>query len=132
MFWSLLSDTIDLTQSAQDDLVVISPFLGEGAYNKLRPALRTAAGNGATITLMTRYLTYGDEHADVEFNREFADALAFDDELSEVAFYEYVDNVPRENRNRRPQPSIPRNSESNAQGLGRQPRTWRDFPRRDS
>jgi len=92
MFRSLLSDTIDLIQSAEDNLVLISPFLSEGAYDRLRPALRTAAGNGATITLITRYLTYGDEYANVEFNREFADALALDDELSEVAFYEYVDD----------------------------------------
>jgi phosphatidylserine/phosphatidylglycerophosphate/cardiolipin synthase-like enzyme len=87
---SLLSETIELIQRAEDELVLMSPFLAEEAYDQLRPALRTAAGNGATLTLITRYLTYAE---DKEWNREFVECVRNDSDLaSSLRTYEYTDD----------------------------------------
>lgn len=90
MFEPLLSNTVELVKSAEESLTLISPFLSEEAFDQLRPALRTAVGNGADVTLVTRYLTYRD---DKRWNREFADALLTDDVLGEsVRCYEYIND----------------------------------------
>jgi phosphatidylserine/phosphatidylglycerophosphate/cardiolipin synthase-like enzyme len=66
----------------------MSPFLSQQAYKRLRPALHTATHNGASISLITRYLTYGKE----DYNREFARAVHQDDSLTpHTTFYEYID-----------------------------------------
>ncbi|WP_336021523.1 phospholipase D-like domain-containing protein [Halobellus salinisoli] len=89
MFEALHGNILELIRSAEDTLVLMSPFLSEDAYNRLRPALVTAADNGADITLITRYLTYGDE----DYNREFVRAVLNDDRLApQVTTYEYIDD----------------------------------------
>lgn len=89
MFEPLHGNLLDLIRSADDDLMLMSPFLSQRAYERLRPALHTAADNGADITLITRYLTYGDE----DYNREFARAVQDDDRLApRTTNYEYIDD----------------------------------------
>lgn len=89
MFEPLLSHTIELIQSAEHNLALMSPFLSEEAYERLQPALHTAAGQGADITLITRYLTYGDK----DYNREFAKRVLADEALAPVTTcYEYIDD----------------------------------------
>lgn len=89
MFEALHSNLLELIRFAEDTLVLMSPFLSVDAYDRLRPALITAADNGADITLITRYLTYGDEN----YNREFVRAVLDDDRLSRhVTAYEYIDD----------------------------------------
>jgi len=89
MFEPLHGNLLELIRSADDDLVLMSPFLSEQAYERLRPALITAADNGADITLITRYLTYGDE----DYNREFTRAVLGDERLkSQLTVYEYIDD----------------------------------------
>lgn len=89
MFEPLHGNLLKLIRSANDDLVLMSPFLSEQAYERLRPALITAADNGADITLITRYLTYGDE----DFNREFTREVADDRRLAPATtYYEYIDD----------------------------------------
>jgi phosphatidylserine/phosphatidylglycerophosphate/cardiolipin synthase-like enzyme len=89
MFETLHGNLLELIRSAEDSLVLMSPFLSEDAYDRLRPALITAADNGADITLITRYLTYGDEG----YNREFVGAVLDNDRLAnQVTVYEYIDD----------------------------------------
>jgi len=89
MFEGLHGSLLELIRSAENTLVLMSPFLSEDAYDRLRPALITAAENGADITLITRYLTYGDEN----YNREFVRAVLDNDRLAhQVTAYEYIDD----------------------------------------
>lgn len=89
MFEPLHGNLLELIRSAEDDLVLMSPFLSERAYERLRPALHTAADNGADITLITRYLTYGEE----DYNRQFVRVVRDDARLApQTATYEYIDD----------------------------------------
>ncbi|SFG00705.1 PLD-like domain-containing protein [Halopelagius inordinatus] len=89
MFEPLHGNLLNLIRSADDDLVLMSPFLSERAYERLRPALHTATDNGASITLITRSLTYGE----TEYNRGFARAVHDDARLApHTTTYEYIDD----------------------------------------
>ncbi len=89
MFEPLHGNLLNLIRSAEDNLVLMSPFLSERAYERLRPALHTAADNGANITLITRSLTYGNK----DYNREFARSVRDDDRLAPyTTTYEYIDD----------------------------------------
>lgn len=85
----LLSHAIELIQSASDHLVLMSPFLSEEAYTQLRPALHTATGAGASISLITNRLTYDDR----DYNRMFTHRLLDDSKLAPVTTcYEYIND----------------------------------------
>jgi|AntDeeMinimDraft_6_1070357.scaffolds.fasta_scaffold00576_5 phosphatidylserine/phosphatidylglycerophosphate/cardiolipin synthase-like enzyme len=87
-FYPLLSGTIELIQTAEEEVVLMSPFLSEEAFDQLRGALRTATGNGASITLITNSLTYGKE----DYNRTFTRCLLNDEKLGPVTTcFEYID-----------------------------------------
>lgn len=89
MFEPLHGNLLNLIRSAEDELVLMSPFLSKRAYERLRPALHTAADNGASITLITRSLTYGNKH----YNREFVRAVHNDERLApQTTTYEYIDD----------------------------------------
>lgn len=89
MFEPIHGNLLELIRSASDRLVLMSPFLSERAYERLRPALHTAAANGASIVLITNALTYGDD----DYNREFAQAVLTDDRLADATtVYEYIDD----------------------------------------
>ncbi len=90
MFEGLHGNLLALIRSADDDLVLMSPFLSERAYERLRPALHTATDNGASITLITRSLTYDEDN---DYNREFARAVRNDERLAPyTTTYEYIDD----------------------------------------
>lgn len=87
-FDPLLSGTVELIQSAEEDVVLMSPFLSEEGFERLQGALRTASGNGASISLITNSLTYGKE----DYNRTFTRRLLGDDRLAPATTcYEYID-----------------------------------------
>lgn len=89
MFEALHGSLLEVIRSAEDTLVLMSPFLSEDAYDRLRPALITAVDNGADIMLITRYLTYGDE----DYNREFVHSVLDNNRLAHhVTTYEYIDD----------------------------------------
>ena len=89
MFEPLHGNLLDLIRSADDELVLMSPYLSKQAYNRLRPALHTATDNGAAVTLITRSLTYGDN----EYNRQFVHAVRDDDNLvPHTTYYEYINH----------------------------------------
>lgn len=87
---TLHTNMLALIRSANEDLVLLSPFLSEHAFERLRPALHTAAGNGAALTVITRYLTYGDDKDMAEHNRAFANRVLADEVLaSRTRCYQY-------------------------------------------
>jgi len=89
MFEPIHGNLLELIRSASDRLVLMSPFLSKRAYERLRPALHTAAANGATIVLITNALTYGDN----DYNCEFTQAVLTDDRLANTTtVYEYIDD----------------------------------------
>lgn len=88
-FDSILTESLELIKKADEHLWLVSPYLSEEAFEKLKPALQTAVNQGATISLLTRYLTYGDD--DAEYNREFARRLMGVSELTaNTRLYEYI------------------------------------------
>lgn len=89
MFAPLHGNLLNLIRSADERLVLMSPFLSERAYERLRPAIHTAVDNGADIALITNALTYGDN----DHNRDCARSLLTDDRIGPHATaYEYVDD----------------------------------------
>ncbi|AFZ73743.1 phospholipase D-like domain-containing protein [Natronobacterium gregoryi] len=91
MFKALHDNMLSLIRSAEDNLVLMSPFLSERAYRRLRPALHTATDNGADVTVITRYLTYGGD--DGEYNRKFVTEVLEDRYLGNyTTCYEYIDD----------------------------------------
>lgn len=85
----LVTQTDDLIKSATDEVVVMCPFLSSSGYRSMRGALRTARGNGASITLITNALTYGE----YDGNQQFTTNLLDDDDLQPVTqCYEYAEN----------------------------------------
>jgi len=90
-FDNLLTELMEVIKTAETHLWLISPYLSEPAFDRLRPALRTAVDRGATISVLTRYLTYGDD--DYEFNRTFARCISDDSQIaSRTSLYEYVND----------------------------------------
>ena len=89
MFEPIHGNMLELIRSASDQLVLMSPFLSKRAYERLRPALHTAVANGASISLITNSLTYGDE----DYNRDCAQAVLADDRLHDATrVYEYIND----------------------------------------
>jgi phosphatidylserine/phosphatidylglycerophosphate/cardiolipin synthase-like enzyme len=79
-FEALHERMLALIRSANDRLVLVSPFVSKKAFERLRPALQTAADNGAILTVVTRYLTYENGESMVGHNRGFVHEV-LDDEL---------------------------------------------------
>lgn len=89
MFEPLHGNLLELIRSAENNLVLMSPFLSERAYERLRPALHTAADNGASITLITHSLTYGEK----DYNRDFVHSVSNDEHLAPyTTTYEYIND----------------------------------------
>lgn len=89
-FEDLLSGILGVIKQAMSHVWIVSPFLSTEAFNRLRPALLSAVDNGSSISLVTRYLTYGGD--DGKYNREFANEL-LDSKLGDsVTLYEYIND----------------------------------------
>lgn len=90
-FDNLLTELVELIKTAETHLWLVSPYLSEPAFERLRPALQTATDRGATISVLTRYLTYGSD--DYEFNRDFARCILSDPQIApQTTLYEYVND----------------------------------------
>lgn len=90
-FESILTESLELIKSAEDHLWLVSPYLSEEVFERLEPALKTAVNRGASISLLTRYLTYGD--GDGEYNREFVQEMVDVPEIaSRTTLYEYIND----------------------------------------
>jgi len=89
-FNDLLTGVLDVIKNASSHVWIVSPFLSVEAFDRLRPALLSAVDRGSTVTLVTRYLTYGGE--DGEFNRKFTHELLDSPCGDNVRLYEYVND----------------------------------------
>jgi len=90
-FDNLLTELMEMIKTAETHLWLISPYLSEPAFERLQPALHTAVDRGASISVLTRYLTYGND--DYEFNRTFARCISDDSQISpQLKLYEYVND----------------------------------------
>lgn len=89
-FNDLLTGVLDIVKNASSHVWIVSPFLSDEAFERLRPALLSAADRGSSISLVTRYLTYGGK--DGEFNREFTHHLLDSPCGKSVRPYEYIND----------------------------------------
>jgi len=89
-FNNLLTGVLDIIKNASSHVWIVSPFLSAEAFERLRPALLSAVDQGSSISLVTRYLTYGGEEG--EFNREFTHNLLDSPCGSNVRLYEYIND----------------------------------------
>lgn len=81
---------LDLLRTAQDEVVILSPFFTPEVLDQLAPSLEAAAERGAAIRIITRSLTYGDEPTG---NRQFLRRLLSDETVAaRTHLYEYVDS----------------------------------------
>ncbi|KAA9400783.1 phosphatidylserine/phosphatidylglycerophosphate/cardiolipin synthase family protein [Haloarcula sp. CBA1131] len=85
---SLVVRLVELIASAQEEILILNPFFTEQAFgNVVRPVVN-ALDRGVTVTLVTRYLTYGSDEDSREFVREVSSerqALG-----GELELYEYI------------------------------------------
>lgn len=89
-FDDLLTGVLEVIKDASSHVWIVSPFLSAEAFDRLRPALLSAVDRGSSISLVTRYLTYGGE--DGEYNREFTRQLLDSPCGDNVSLYEYVND----------------------------------------
>ncbi|MBX0303728.1 phospholipase D-like domain-containing protein [Haloarcula salinisoli] len=89
-FNDLLTGVLDIIKNASSHVWIVSPFLSAEAFERLRPALLSAVDRGSSISLVTRYLTYGGQ--DGEFNREFTHHLLDSPCGNNVRLYEYIND----------------------------------------
>ncbi|WP_049984168.1 phospholipase D-like domain-containing protein [Halorubrum sp. BV1] len=89
-FDDLLTGVLEVIKDASSHVWIVSPFLSAEAFDRLRPALLSAVDKGSTISLVTRYLTYGGD--DGEYNREFTRQLLDSPCGDNVSLYEYVND----------------------------------------
>lgn len=81
---------LDLLRTAQEEVVILSPFFTPEVLDQLGPPLEASAGRGVTIRIITRSLTYGDEPTG---NRQFLRRLLSEETVAaQTHLYEYVDS----------------------------------------
>jgi len=84
---SLVVRLTDLLHETDKELVILNPFFTEHAFSNTVYPVVSALQRGVSVTLITRYLTYGDDGDAREFVRRLQ-AAAQDGNL---ACYEYID-----------------------------------------
>lgn len=90
-FGNLPSRLRELFYSAEKRIVIINPFFSSMIIDKIIPSLRKAAKNGATIIIITRYLTY--EVVEKPYNSRFIQNLLDDEDIKQaVRLYEYTND----------------------------------------
>jgi phosphatidylserine/phosphatidylglycerophosphate/cardiolipin synthase-like enzyme len=90
-FGNLPSKLRELFYSADRRIVIINPFFSSMIIDKIKPSLKEAAKNGASIIIITRYLTY--ETDDKPYNSRFVRNLLEEEEIREsVRLYEYTND----------------------------------------
>jgi phosphatidylserine/phosphatidylglycerophosphate/cardiolipin synthase-like enzyme len=90
-FGNLPSKLRELFYSAERRIVIINPFFSSMIIDKIKPSLKEAAKNGASIIIITRYLTY--EIDDKPYNSRFVRNLLDEEEIMEsIRLYEYTND----------------------------------------
>jgi phosphatidylserine/phosphatidylglycerophosphate/cardiolipin synthase-like enzyme len=90
-FGRLTLELKDIISSAEHRIIIMNPFFSSLALDQIRPALSRAVKNGATIEIITRYLTY--KTAENQYNSRFIRNLLEETEIAdEITLYEYTDD----------------------------------------
>lgn len=92
---SLVVRLVELIASANEEIVILNPFFTERAFGNVVSPVANALNRGVSVTLVTRYLTYGSD----DDSRAFVKELFSECSLSggELQLYEYID--PDEGQN---------------------------------
>jgi len=85
---SLAVRFVELVASADEEIVILNPFFTERAFGNIVSPVVNALDRGVSVTLITRYLTYGSDGD----SRDFVDAVRSKRRASggELTLYEYV------------------------------------------
>jgi len=90
---SLVVRLTELLHDTDDELVILNPFFSEQAFTNIVGPVVSALKRGVSVTLITRYLTYGADDDSREFVRQLRSAAPEGD----LACYEYIDPEEGEN-----------------------------------
>jgi len=89
-FGPLLLRLRDLINDAESELFLVTPFFSSTIADRLLNPLENAATRGVSITITTRYLTYGN----TAYNRNFVgEAMQTEPIREATSLYEYVRDV---------------------------------------
>ncbi len=84
---SLVVRLVELLASADEEIIIFNPFFTRQAFGNLVGPIRSALDRGVIVTLITRYLTYGND----DDGRAFVREIVGDRESSEnLTLYEYI------------------------------------------
>lgn len=85
---SLVVRFVELVASADEEIVILNPFFTRQAFGNIVAPIAGALERGVSVTLITRYFTYGSDGD----SRAFVEELIDDGTLpSNLTLYEYID-----------------------------------------
>ncbi len=85
---SLVVRFVELLSSANEEILILNPFFTRQAFGNIVGPLVGAIERGVSVTLVTRYLTYGEDDDSQAFVRELVSGKSLPDNLT---LYEYID-----------------------------------------
>lgn len=85
---SLVVRLMELIGNAEEELIILNPFFTEEAFKNVVGPVVGAVNRGVSVTLITRYLTYGSDEDSRGFVNEILNEGTDADDLQ---LYEYVD-----------------------------------------
>lgn len=90
---SLVVRLTELLHDTEDELVILNPFFSEQGFSNIVGPVVSALERGVSVTLITRYLTYGSDDDSREFVRQLQSAAP----EADLTCYEYIDPEEGEN-----------------------------------
>ncbi len=87
-FGSLVVRLVELLASADEEIVILNPFFTRQAFGNLVGPIRSALNRGVDVTLITRYLTYGNDDDGRAFVRQLVTGQQSPPNLT---LFEYID-----------------------------------------
>lgn len=85
---SLVVRLVELLAGADEEIVILNPFFTTQAFGNIVGPLSGALERGVSVTLITRYLTYGRDEDSRDFVRKLFDG---DSPPKGLTLYEYID-----------------------------------------
>lgn len=88
---SLVVRLMEIIGNADEEIVILNPFFTEEAFKNVVRPISGALEKGTSVTLITRYLTYGKNNNSRNFVREVLKES--DSGASNLTLYEYLDSA---------------------------------------
>lgn len=85
---SLVVRFVELLASAEEEIVILNPFFTRQVFGNIVGPIRSALDRGVEVTLITRYLTYGNDDDGRAFVRQIVGDQVSPENLT---LYEYID-----------------------------------------